>query len=56
MKCLLCEFECKFFISSRSCNEMLEHAWEIHSKIVGDIDIRQRDNYCSFKGCKDKKI
>ena len=30
MKCLLCEFETKFFISSKSCPSMLLHAKEVH--------------------------
>ena len=55
MRCKLCEFKAKFFITSKSCNEMLEHAREAHSNIFGEIELSKRDKYCSFKSCKDKK-
>ncbi|MBQ4123072.1 hAT transposon family protein [bacterium] len=56
MKCLLCSFESKFFVSSKGCPEILEHAREKHSNIIGDTEIRQRDNYCTFKNCKEKIV
>ena len=56
MKCKLCSFESKFFISSHSCNEMLEHARDKHSNIIGEVEFRQRDKYCNFKSCRDSLV
>ena len=52
MKCLLCEFETKFFITSKSCPSMLLHAKEVHSNIVGEIESRERNEYCCFSRTK----
>lgn len=56
MKCKLCDYSSKFFISSKSCNDMLDHARDKHSNIIGDTEIRQRDRYCTFKSCKERIV
>ena len=56
MKCILCEFKCSYYLTSRSCNEMLEHIREKHKDIAGEQEIKKRKDYCSFSGNKDEFI